>query len=152
MADLNFAATVVYLFEADADGAAGVILNRPSDIVVGDALPSFSGPVAPPDVVFVGGPVQTDHALVVAEGASGVEVTAFDEVSAATRARVFAGYAGWGAGQLAAEISEGGWFVVEAEPGDPFTDQPQSLWRRVFARQEGVLRRYRTYPDDPRFN
>lgn len=153
MVDPNFAATVVYLFETDADGsAAGVILNRPSDIGVADALPSLSALAAPPEVVFLGGPVQTEHALVLSERAGSIRVSAFDEVETGDRVRVFAGYSGWGSGQLTAEITQGGWFVVESDPTDPFTDDPMSLWRHIFARQSGTLRRYRTYPDDPRSN
>ncbi len=152
MVDPTFAATVVYLFEANNDGAAGVILNRPSGISVEDALPVVSGLVAPPDVVFLGGPVQTDHALAISETGAGIVVTAFDETPAAARLRIFAGYAGWGSGQLDHELAEGGWFVVDSDHGDPFTDEPESLWRRVFARQDGPLRRYRAYPDEPRFN
>ncbi len=66
--------------------------------------------------------------------------------------RVFAGYAGWDEGQLESEIADGGWFVVDAETEDVLTAEPTGLWRTVFGRQPGPLRRYRTFPDDPGLN
>ena len=67
--------------------------------------------------------------------------------------RVFAGYAGWGSGQLEGEIGEGAWYVVDAEPADAFTDDPEHLWRDVLARQPGELARgRRRSPTNPRLN
>ena len=54
--------------------------------------------------------------------------------------RIFAGYAGWSAGQLEDEIRTGSWYVVETEGGDAFTDRPDGLWRRVLRRQPDPLR------------
>ena len=66
--------------------------------------------------------------------------------------RVFVGYAGWSAGQLDDEIAAGGWFVVDREPGDAFTAEPASLWRRVLRRQPGDLALLSTAPDDVTLN
>lgn len=66
--------------------------------------------------------------------------------------RIFAGYAGWGAGQLEAEIEEGAWYVVDAELGDAFVAQPEELWRTVLRRQPGELAFVATFPDDPTQN
>jgi putative transcriptional regulator len=66
--------------------------------------------------------------------------------------RIFAGYAGWGAGQLEAEVAEEAWFVVAAETGDAFTIEPDRLWHEVLGRQRGELRLYRHFPLDPRDN
>lgn len=66
--------------------------------------------------------------------------------------RIFAGYAGWGAGQLEAEIDEGAWYVVDAELGDAFVAQPEDLWRAVLRRQPGELAFVATFPDDPSEN
>jgi putative transcriptional regulator len=66
--------------------------------------------------------------------------------------RVYAGYAGWGAGQLQAEIDEGAWYVVPAEPADVFDTDPEHLWRRVLRRQPGALSFMSTYPADPSLN
>jgi putative transcriptional regulator len=66
--------------------------------------------------------------------------------------RVFAGYAGWGEGQLASEIDEGAWFVVDAASTDTFTDRPEILWREVLRRQPEPLRQFAHYPPDPSVN
>jgi putative transcriptional regulator len=66
--------------------------------------------------------------------------------------RIFAGYAGWSDGQLEQEISEGGWYVVESEARDPFTPEPQTLWKTVLRRQRGNLAFAATLPDDPSMN
>ena len=66
--------------------------------------------------------------------------------------RVYAGYAGWSAGQLRAEIDEGAWYVLPAEPGDAFSGEPERLWPAVLRRQGGELAYVATYPDDPSLN
>ena len=66
--------------------------------------------------------------------------------------RVFAGYAGWGAGQLAEEIAEGAWLVVAGHPADVFADPGADLWQDVLRRQGGVVALLATYPEDPRLN
>jgi putative transcriptional regulator len=63
--------------------------------------------------------------------------------------RAFAGHSGWGAGQVEAEIAVGSWFVVDQQPGDMLTDEPETLWRRVLARQGGL---YSTVTPDPSAN
>ena len=66
--------------------------------------------------------------------------------------RIFAGYAGWSSGQLESEIGQGGWYVVDSEPRDAFTDRPERLWPDVLRRQRGRLAMMSTYPDDPSLN
>ncbi|MEU2081579.1 YqgE/AlgH family protein [Streptomyces albus] len=66
--------------------------------------------------------------------------------------RIFAGYAGWGPGQLEKELSEGAWYVVESEPGDVSSPAPEGLWRSVLRRQRSELALVATYPDDPSLN
>jgi putative transcriptional regulator len=66
--------------------------------------------------------------------------------------RVFAGYAGWTAGQLEAEIAAGGWFVVDAKPVDSFTSDPEGLWRAVLARQQGMMAWFANFPPDIQAN
>ena len=153
MLDPNFDATVVYVFDT-TDGAAGLILNRPTDIPLSDVLPDLGEAAAAPAVVFHGGPVMVEHGLVL--GATQTEITVLDTEAASgadpKSVRVFAGYAGWETGQLEAEIAAGGWFAVDNSPADVLTEDPGGLWRAVFARQSGPLNRYRTYPDDPRLN
>ncbi|MFC4497678.1 YqgE/AlgH family protein [Streptomyces ovatisporus] len=66
--------------------------------------------------------------------------------------RIFAGYAGWGPGQLEKELSEGAWYVVESEPGDVSSPAPERLWRSVLRRQRSELAMVATYPDDASLN
>lgn len=168
--DPNFADTVVLLLDVDADGALGVVLNRPSPILVADVLVDWSTVVAEPEVLFRGGPVSTEGALAVALLAeSGDAPVGFREVSGSLGIldldtpvelvdgslrgmRIFAGYAGWGAGQLEGEIEEGSWYVVPGEPGDVFRTDASDLWRDVLRRQPGVLAWHSTRPFNPELN
>ncbi len=65
---------------------------------------------------------------------------------------MFGGYAGWAPGQLEAELEQGGWFVVDLEPDDPFVDAPGTLWRDVLRRQRGRLALFSNYPEDATVN
>lgn len=170
LVDPNFANAVVLLLDHDDDGSLGVILNRPSAITVASVLPDWSASVAPPGVLFEGGPVSTDAALAVALvpdavpepigfrrlfGRTGiVDLDTPPEVlaPAVTRMRVFAGYAGWGSGQLEAEIEEGSWYVLESTPHDVFDEKPARLWSAVLRRQPGSLAWVSTKPVDPTLN
>lgn len=168
LGDPNFERTVVLMLEHTGDGALGVVLNRPSELEVGEILHAWAEVVAPPSVVFHGGPVSTDSALglVRTTGAevlgvralsTGVALVDLDTPAelvgdAVTAMRVFAGYAGWGEGQLDGEISDGAWFVVDSLPDDPFTTDPDHLWRRVLRRQPHPLSLVSSFPRDPALN
>ena len=171
LGDPNFERTVIFMLEDNDEGSLGLVLNRPSPLEVTDPLPDWSRLVAAPSVVFVGGPVSRssvialaarepayelpDEAWTAVEGGVGVlDLTADADLIGAGLAevRVFAGYAGWGEGQLAGEIDEGAWFVVDAIEGDTFTDRPEQLWRDVLRRQPEPLRQFANYPPDPSVN
>jgi putative transcriptional regulator len=165
--DPNFFRTVVLIVEHDdVEGALGLVLNRPSDAEVGDYLPEWA-PFTSPPVVHVGGPVTPDVAIGIVDtpvdppetwapviGDIGLfDLSTLPEgVGGVVRARVFAGYAGWVAGQLEAELLLRSWFVVDASPEDVFTEDPEGLWRRVLRRQPGPLSWYADYPPDPAMN
>ena len=174
LVDPNFDRTVVLVLDHDGDGTLGVVVNRPTAVPVREVLPAWSELAEPLPMVFQGGPVALDSALGLAElrsvprpgageplgwrrvyGDLGlVDLDIPPEVLATeiSAFRVYAGYAGWSPGQLQAEIDEGGWHVVAAEPDDVFADTPDSLWRMVLRRQEGDLAFLATYPDDPGLN
>ena len=170
LVDPNFAGSVVLVLDHDGDGSLGVVLNRPSAITVASVLPDWAESVDPPEVLFEGGPVSTDAALAVAlvpaagpdpigfrclfERTGIIDLDTPREVlaPAITRMRVFAGYAGWGAGQLQSEIDEGSWYVVESTAHDIFDDEPGGLWSTVLRRQPGSLAWVSTRPADPTLN
>ncbi len=168
LADPNFFRTVVLVCEHTDEGALGVVLNRQSGADVGEFLPAWTEHLVEPGVVFVGGPVQREVAVGVArvglaEPAEGWTPVLGDmglldlggsplDVPDLKGLRVFSGYAGWGPGQLDAEVADDDWFVVAAEPDDPFRDDPATLWRRVLRRQRGNLRLYADFPPHPSLN
>ncbi|HEY8545260.1 MAG TPA: YqgE/AlgH family protein [Acidimicrobiales bacterium] len=162
LADPNFSHTVVLILDHDEEGSLGVVLNRPTPVELVTVLPEWHGLAASPGRVFVGGPVQPDGVLALAEGSGpsdeltvvrdgvGVlDLQADPSQLLVSRVRVFAGYAGWGAGQIQAEIARGDWFVVDATPDDVFSDDPESLWTTVLRRQGGT---FTTIPKDPTLN
>ena len=161
LVDPNFRRTVVLVAEHGEAGAMGVVLNRPSETAVAEAIPelvSFAGDEEP---VFVGGPVAVDSLLALAEveepdeslelvvGAVGFVQ---DLEVPALRGRVFGGYAGWSPGQIEAELDEESWIVVPAEPDDVFSDDPDELWSSVLRRQGGPLALLSSMPPDPSLN
>ncbi|MET0884185.1 MAG: YqgE/AlgH family protein, partial [Acidimicrobiales bacterium] len=66
--------------------------------------------------------------------------------------RIFAGYSGWSPGQLEDEVRTGSWFVVDAEGGDAFTQEPDALWVAVLRRQPAPLQWVAWFPADPTQN
>ena len=145
LADPNFDRAVVLLLDHDEEGSLGVVLNRPTPVDVGDILEGWADLAGEPGVVFQGGPVSLDSALGVAvipggdRGARAARLAAGARRDRAgrpggaagaarprrsARLRIFAGYAGWGPGQLEDELDEGAWYVVESEPGDVSSPRP----------------------------
>ena len=167
--DPNFLRTVVLVLEHSADGALGLVLNRPTDTPLQVAIPGWAELGAAPAVVFNGGPVQPEAAIGLARGASGAEGDGFAPLFAdlstvdlgrdpgvlgisVDAVRVFAGYSGWGPGQLDGELDADGWYVVDARSDDTWTSRPGELWRAVLRRQPGPLRMVAGFPDDPSLN
>lgn len=168
--DPNFFRTVVLLVEHNDEGAAGVVLNRPSDRPLVDGpLEGWEDLAADPALVFVGGPVQPAAAVCLGRARPDVVPDGFEPIldrlgvvdigreaadlrPALDRIRVFAGYAGWGAGQLEGEIDEGAWYVLDADPEDALSQQPGGLWRFVLKRQGGHLALVANFPADPTMN
>ena len=165
--DPNFRRTVVLVTEHDDEGAVGLVLNRPAETTVVEAVPGLSPLVDDDAPVFVGGPVDQQSVLVLAEFDDPEEsaATVFEDVgfvhgnadialAACTtrRARVFAGYAGWSAGQLDDELEADGWIVAPATRDDVF-DADEELWSAVLRRQGGsYYELLATMPADPSLN
>ncbi len=75
-----------------------------------------------------------------------------DLVGSTKRARVFHGYAGWGPGQLDAELARDDWFVAPAGIDDIFDPDADELWQRVLARKGGHYAVVARMPIDPSVN
>jgi putative transcriptional regulator len=170
LADPNFFRTVVLMLVHGDGGALGLVLNRPTETPLSSPLPEWEELASGPEVVFVGGPVAgrticlarvrseisvPDDAYKPLEGTLGTVDLDADPAFVAPwvqQLRVFAGYAGWGPGQLEGEIEEGAWWVFEALPGDAFSEAPEDLWRLVLRRQGGQLALTSYFPPDLSLN
>jgi putative transcriptional regulator len=165
--DPNFHRTVVLVGEHGDDGAMGVVLNRPGDLEVAEAAPVLADLVEAGALVHVGGPVQPTGVVIMGQfrdpGDAAVPVFGdvgfvagepdFDDLGAELqRARVFAGLAGWGPGQLEAEIEREDWILETAVADDIFTDDPESLWSVVLERKGGSFALLARMPPDPSLN
>ena len=165
--DPNFHRTVVLVGEHGEDGAMGVVLNRPTEVAVADAVPPLAPLVEEGDVVHIGGPVQPQAVVVLADfvdpAAAGSlvldtvgflpgEIEDASDVGPVESVRVFAGYAGWASGQLESELEEESWLVFGARPSDLFGADPEGLWADVLRRQGGAHAVLALLPADPRVN
>ncbi len=152
--DPNFAHSVVLLFDYGEHGAAGVIVNRPTEARLEDLLPDVEGGDRPVGSVYLGGPVLPQGVLVLMRAASAPEEAreVFDDVYVSADRdlldrlvkgdgtfRVYAGYAGWGAGQLDWEIRRGSWALVPADVEAVFGDDPEAVWRKMLRRATSPL-------------
>jgi putative transcriptional regulator len=164
--DPNFRRAIVLVGHHDEEGAVGVVLNRPTEATVWDAVPQLGSLVGPEERVFVGGPVQPQAAVLLAEfddpdraGLLAFDRVGFlvgdldpDDVGGIERARVFAGYAGWGPGQLEEEMEQASWILEPARPDDVFTTDPDALWVEILRRKGGDFVLMATMPADPTLN
>ena len=166
--DPNFARTVVLVAEHTEDGAMGLVLNRPAGTLVGEAVPDLSWLVADDDRVWVGGPVAETAVIVLAEfdrpelagalvendlGFIGADADDPERLDGAIRrARVFAGHAGWGPGQLEDELAEEAWIVEPPQRDEIFTEDPGDLWAAVLRRKGQRYALLATMPPDPSLN
>jgi putative transcriptional regulator len=166
LVDPNFRRTVILVAQHTEEGAMGLVLNRPSDAEVAEAVPPLAGLVGEGDEVWAGGPVEPGGVIVLAEfddpeasaelifGRIGFMAAEADPTLVATatgRARVYAGYAGWAAGQLEEELEEESWFVEPALEDDVFNGSAD-LWSDVLARKGGPYALLSKMPPDPSLN
>lgn len=165
--DPNFHRTVVLVAEHGDGGAMGVILNRPSDAVVAEAVPALADVVESETVVFAGGPVEPQAVIILAEFDDPDDSAAvvFSDIGfvradadpsllagSTRRARLFAGYAGWGPGQLETELQEEAWITESPLAQDIFCEVADDLWSDVLRRKGGRFAFVATMPPDPSLN
>src|SRR5947209_4072215 len=165
--DPNFWRTVVLIIEHSEEGALGLVLNRPSETSVGDAVPQLEELVDPDEQLFIGGPVQPSSVIVLAEfedpgdaalvsfddiGVLGTSSAIEDLTVGVREARAFVGHAGWGPGQLDEEIERGDWILEPARRQDAFAEAPRELWTKVLTRKGGSYALVARMPPDPSLN
>jgi putative transcriptional regulator len=165
--DPNFARTVVLIGVHNDEGAMGLVLNRPSQVTVGEAAPQLEQTLGKLEPLYLGGPVQPSSVVFLAEfldpslaellvlgrigfPAPGAGIGELTEATA--RRRLFAGYAGWGEGQLEAEVADGDWIAHTPVPEDLFSDDPGELWSAVLTRKGGSYALLSRMPADPSVN
>ena len=149
--DPNFARTVVLLCEFTPDGAFGVVLNRPTDMAASEMVrlepPVASGNDLP---LYIGGPVEPQRGwILLGEEPAAEFKTIRDglylstspallrqvlEQQPAPRARVLAGYAGWGPGQLDEELSHSAWLMTDIELDLVFDVSANAMWETAIRR------------------
>jgi putative transcriptional regulator len=149
--DPNFRQTVVLVVEHGAQGTLGLILDRTTNMLLSEALPNVPALKGTTHKLFVGGPVQPSVLLLLSRlkapqpemrsvfdsvylgGTPDVLQQILAEAGPSARFRAFAGYAGWGPGQLGFEMLQGAWAVLPPE-GNLFDRDPASLWADSIAR------------------
>lgn len=162
LSDGTFDLSILLVLDHGDEGALGLILNRPSELAVADALPDWSDAAADPAVLFAGGPVERDALIALGRpvgSSTGPLVMGLHSVdldgqpalvasAGVAEVRVFAGYAGWSPGQLDDEVAADAWWVVDGDVDDVFTSDPDGLWARVLRRAGGELSLFAHYPVD----
>lgn len=167
--DPNFERSVIYVIDHDEAGAIGVVLNRPANTEVDEVLPALAPASAAPRVMFVGGPISKQGIICLARARPGERPDGFHHISGTLgrldleqhldgaqhevdELRLFAGYSGWGPGQLDGELIIDSWFICDVHPDDPLDRDPDTLWQRVLRRQGGRLARFAHAPLEPELN
>jgi putative transcriptional regulator len=147
--DRIFGRSVILLITHDQNGSMGLIINRQTDSKVADLLPDIKELAKSPDTLYFGGPVSLGSVFLLLRtgGNPGESEKVFDNIyisqsivllkrmadnsSPQSEFRLYAGYAGWAAGQLEAEVIRGDWIVVPADPEMVFDEDPAGIWDRL---------------------
>jgi putative transcriptional regulator len=165
--DPNFWRTVVLVVEHSEEGALGLVLNRPSETTVREAVPQLEELVDSDEPLFIGGPVQPSSVIVLArlEDPGDAALLAFDDIgvigagsesdppaTGVRQGRAFVGHAGWGPGQLDDELERGDWITEPARREDAFAENARELWSSVLTRMGGSYALVARMPPDPSVN
>ena len=166
--DPNFWRTVLLIVDHGEEGAFGLVLNRPSETTVGEAVPELETLVDPDEPLFIGGPVQPSTVITLAQfsDVGDAALHAFDDIGVigtggpsldeqaerVLTARAFVGHSGWGAGQLDSEFERGDWITEPARRDDVFSPSPHELWSGVLTRKGGSYALVARMPVDPTLN
>lgn len=151
IADPIFSKTVILIVGYDKDGAMGFIVNRPSKIPVSKLFPKIKELKKRGDQAYIGGPVEMDRLFLLVAGKKplpGKSVVVFDgvyisfdanafksmAVDMRARFRIYAGYAGWSAGQLESEMARGDWYLFPADQRNIFDEPAERIWPDLIQR------------------
>lgn len=162
--------TVVLICEYSEEGAFGLVVNRPLDIPVSEALKDNPNASNNENKIFCGGPVQKSHMLYlhndslteksnkICEGVYlGGDINFLNSLLINNEEqnvsyRLYAGNSGWGAGQLDDEMKLNSWIICPASENFVFHPEPNKIWRQVLRSMGGQYALLSTYPSDPILN
>lgn len=169
MMDPNFARSVVLLVQHDENGALGLVLNRPLQATVADAVGSVSDAAKSSTLPLHRGGPCGEMIMVLHRSSMASQMQVEGQLHFSSERdhiewllehgcdplKFFLGYAGWSPGQLEAEMPEGAWLVAEAEEADIFGQTPE-LWQQIMRRiSRTMLLKYvpeKLIPEDPSVN
>lgn len=147
--DAHFARTIVLLLNYSYRGAAGLIINRPTDTKLYHVLPNVKGLQKSTDNLYFGGPVAMNQITMIIQSPGKPEESAkvFDHIYVSNsltlleemiekrkpdqKFRLYAGYAGWGPGQLESEIARNDWRILKGNPDILFNNAPDEIWQKL---------------------
>jgi putative transcriptional regulator len=152
----QFFETVVLLIEYDSQGAMGLVINRPTKVKLSKVLPQIEGLQKRSDTIYLGGPVAKNQLMLLIRTDSPPEGSRLvfkdiylsssqtiiekmiDNPDTPERFRLYAGYAGWAAGQLDQEVSRGGWHIFQADEESVFDKTPSEIWPELIRRSSAL--------------
>ncbi len=163
--DPNFQRTVVLMIQHDEEGAFGLVVNRLLDVTLGQVLPEFTESAAGELPIYQGGPVQPQFLFTIHSGlpedlksdqaSSPIEHVVFEPafpsiegylqnewaslpLESRPPVHLYAGYAGWGSGQLEDELEHNAWIVRPAAAKHIFSRTPGEGWRQALGELGGM--------------
>ena len=152
VSDPNFAESVILLLSYSEGGAMGIIINHPTEMRLKSAFPQVQELQKRDDRLFVGGPVSLSSILLLVRAKGRLERAQpiFGDVHVSSsmqvlrevakgagktvRLRAYAGYAGWGTGQLDNEIARGDWLIAPADAASIFDTKSADVWSKLVDR------------------
>jgi putative transcriptional regulator len=165
--DSNFWQTVILLCEHGPEGSLGLVVNRPTEVEVSTLLDDHPY-LAGAGCVYAGGPVQKNAMLILcrsneAPEGSGILKNVFlardlealktpNLLGPERKIHCYIGYAGWGQGQLEAEVKAGAWHLLPGDADLIFNADPATLWQKMMQRIGGEWAIYATMPPNPSLN
>jgi putative transcriptional regulator len=169
--DPNFVRTVVLLCEHNEQGTVGLIVNRQTQVRLSAGLPGPLAEAREGEYLFQGGPVSPAHVFALhnvprlmadsrevlpgvwfTPGSEGVAERLRQSPQPGEALRLYAGYAGWGAGQLDAELQQTAWIVGPGAADLVYAANPKTVWARALQVIGGPAAFLTTAPEDPRLN